>query len=178
MFEATTILLSGSRRLEKYLSPLALRFLAVVCDRFSSHIQVHPGNLKISLSVSDWPFCDPSTAPTRNGKETPSTVCWRGTQGLETGAYLEMVLSIRGPSFLQPVLLNKEAMAGGGRNDDAIIGRGVEYVMSGGSADAKLIMSEWVETDAYGWTEVCMYYTSMYKNRVLEEDHQDETVNQ
>lgn len=82
-------------------------------------------------------------------------MCRRGTQGLETGAYLDVMLSIRGPSFSQPVLQYKEAMAGGGVDEDAVIGRGVEYVMSGDGADVKLIMSEWVETDDYGWTKVC-----------------------
>lgn len=74
---------------------------------------------------------------------------------LEAGTYLDVMLSIQGPSFSQPVLQYKEAMAGDGEDEDAIVGRGMEYVMSGGTANAKLIMSEWVETDDYGWTKVC-----------------------
>ena len=110
------------------------------------------GSLKISVSVSDWPFCDPSTAPTHSNQETPSTVCTGASLELETGAYLDATLIVRGPSSSIPVLHEGEASSGG--NGDTIVDRGLKYLMSGGNADATLTMSEWVKTHDYGWTKV------------------------
>lgn len=107
------------------------------------------GDMKVSLSVSDWPFCDPSTAPTRNGQETPSTACAGVSSAFETGAYLDATLVVQGPSASMPVLQDDEGTDGGG-----LVGAGMKYIMSGGSADSILVMSEWVQTEEYGWTKV------------------------
>lgn len=99
--------------------------------------------------MSDWPFCDPSTEPTRDTEATPSTVCAVGASSeLETGAYLDASVVVRGPSSSLPALQDEET------GDDGFIGRGKTYIMSGGSADASVTMSEWVQTDDYGWTKV------------------------
>lgn len=111
--------------------------------------QVSPGTMKVSLLVSDWPFCDPATAPTRNGQDTPSTVCAGASSVLETGAFLDAKLVVRGPSSSTPVLFPQRSNGGGD-----IEAAGLEYGLSGESAQATLVMSEWVKTDDNGWSKV------------------------
>lgn len=115
--------------------------------------QVSAGTLKFSLAVSDWPFCDPTTAPTRSTQDTPSTVCAGASSALETGAFLDAKLVVRGPSSSKPVLSAEQTSGGEGEGGEADVA-GLEYGMSGGSAEAWLIMSEWVKTDSNGWTKV------------------------
>ncbi|CAN0524983.1 unnamed protein product, partial [Ectocarpus sp. 12 AP-2014] len=111
--------------------------------------EVTAGTLKISLEVSDWPFCDPSTEPRRSTDDTPLTVCPTGTASsstLETGAFLDVKLAVLGPSSSTPVLSTPA-------EEDAERNGGVEYTMTGESAEAILVMSEWVSTDDTGWTK-------------------------
>jgi len=54
----------------------------------------------------------------------------------------------RGPSSSTPVLSSQQS---GGEEVEAA---GVEYGLSGGSARATLVMSEWVKTDGNGWSKV------------------------
>ncbi|CAM9609391.1 unnamed protein product, partial [Laminaria digitata] len=122
-----------------------------------THVTI--GDLKFSISVSDWPFCDPSTAPTSSTKETPSTVCVGASSVLETGAYLDAVLVVQGPSSSTPVLQydDEEETGGGGTSTGGGGGGGggggLKYGMSGESAEGTLVMSEWVNTGDYGWTK-------------------------
>lgn len=112
--------------------------------------QVSAGTLKISLAVSDWPFCDPSTEPRRSSDDTPLTVCPVGTASsstLETGAFLDVKIAVLGPSSSTPVLSTPAL-------EDAERDGGVEYTMTGESAEATLVMSEWVSTEDTGWTKV------------------------
>ncbi|CAB1113932.1 unnamed protein product [Ectocarpus sp. CCAP 1310/34] len=112
--------------------------------------EVTAGTLKISLEVSDWPFCDPSTEPRRSTDDTPLTVCPAGTASsstLETGAFLDVKIAVLGPSSSTPVLSTPAL-------EDAARNGGVEYTMTGESAEATLAMSEWVSTDDSGWTKV------------------------
>ncbi|CAN0538170.1 unnamed protein product, partial [Ectocarpus sp. 12 AP-2014] len=105
--------------------------------------EVTAGTLKISLEVSDWPFCDPSTEPRRSTDDTPLTVCPAGTASsstLETGAFLDVKIAVLGPSSSTPVLSTPAL-------EDAERNGGVEYTMTGESAEATLVMSEWVNTD-------------------------------
>lgn len=102
--------------------------------------------------VSDWPFCDPSTAPIRSTQETPPTVCEGMSAELETGAFLDATLVVRGPSSSVPTLIPEISdQDDGGEGEEA--SGGLEYGMSGGSAEATLIMSQWVKTDDNGWTK-------------------------
>lgn len=108
------------------------------------------GTLKISLAVSDWPFCDPSTEPRRSTDDTPLTVCPAGAGSsttLETGAFLDVKIAVLGPSSSTPVLSTPVV-------EDAERNGGVEYTMTGESAEATLVMSEWISTDDSGWTKV------------------------
>lgn len=99
--------------------------------------------------MSDWPFCDSDSVPTGRDEPTPPTVCYGASSALETGSYLDATLLVRGPSSAAPV--ERESTA-------TIIGSGKRYGMSGGSADATLVMSEWVRTDDYGWTKVIIQF--------------------
>lgn len=122
--------------------------------------QVTAGNLKVSLSVTDWPFCDPDSITT-SGAMSP-TVCFAAPSTPEVGSYLDATVLVRGPSSASPVLGNgggggsagSAATAGGTGTSSALVGAGMLYGMSGGKADATLVMSEWVRTDDYGWTKV------------------------
>ena len=69
---------------------------------------------------------------------------------LEAGAYLDAILVVQGPSSSTPILQDEETGEGGG----GTAGGGLKYGMSGGSAKGTLVMSEWVNTDGYGWTKV------------------------
>lgn len=113
--------------------------------------------MKISLSVSDWPFCDPTSLPTADATTTsavtPLTVCYGASSALEAGTYLDATLVVRGPSSAAPAERDGE--------QDSVssdtIGSGKQYEMIAGSAEATLIMSEWVHTDDYGWTKVMLH---------------------
>lgn len=104
--------------------------------------------------MSDWPFCDPATAPIRNTQDTSVTVCAGASSTLETGAFLDAKLVVRGPSSSTPVLSAQQSSEGGGGAGGDVHEAGLEYDMSGESAEASLIMSEWVKTDSNGWTKV------------------------
>lgn len=52
------------------------------------------------------------------------------------------------------------------------VGNGMAYDMFGGSADATLVMSEWVETADYGWTKVLFW---VLKNAVWCDDKKKKT---
>lgn len=80
----------------------------------------------------------------------PSTVCAGASSVLEAGAYLDAVLVVQGPSSSTPILQDEETGEGGGGTNAS----GLKYGMSGGSAKGTLVMSEWVNTDDYGWTKV------------------------
>lgn len=97
--------------------------------------------------MTDWPFCDPATAPTRSTQDTPSTVCSGASSTLETGAFLDAMLVVQGPSQAQPE--QQQSSDGDGDSED-----GAVYGLVGASADATLVMSEWVSTDDNGWTKV------------------------
>lgn len=119
--------------------------------------QVSAGDLKISLSVTDWPFCDPSSVSSANSNaEVPSTVCYGAFSALETGSFLDATLLVQGPSLAEPVLATQSSSSGndGHEDIDSTVGAGKRYEMSGGKADATLVMSEWVRTNDYGWTKV------------------------
>lgn len=53
-----------------------------------------------------------------------------------------------------PVVSPQQSSSTEQQEGEAEIASGVEYEMSGGSAEAKLVMSEWVKTDDNGWTKV------------------------
>lgn len=72
---------------------------------------------------------------------------------LETGAFLEARLVVRGPSSSVPVLSPQQSSGGGGGSGE-VEAAGVEYGLSAGSARATLVMSEWVKTDGNGWSKV------------------------
>lgn len=117
----------------------------------------------MSISVTGWPFCDPTTAPTADDDNDDSvslsTVCTTGaSSSLETGAYLDMSLAVRGPSSSIPAPQSNgdvDSGEGGDWSEDSFeVGGGLKYLLSGGSADATLVMSEWVQTDDLGWTKV------------------------
>ena len=78
-------------------------------------------------------------------------MCVGASSVLEAGAYLDAVLVLQGPSSSTPVLLDSQDEETGGAG---ITGGGLKYGMSGGSAEGTLVMSEWVNTDDYGWTKV------------------------
>ena len=122
------------------------------------------GELKFSISVSNWPFCDPATEPTDNSssssnQDKPSTVCPGASSTLEDGAYLDAVLVVQGPSSSTPILQEGETTTNGGGGGEMATGGGLKYCMSGGSADGTLVMSEWVKTDDYGWAKVWLAFS-------------------
>lgn len=67
---------------------------------------------------------------------------------------MDATIVVRGPSSSMPVVSPQESSSSEQQDGEAEIASGVGYEMSGGNADASLVMSEWVKTDDNGWTKV------------------------
>ncbi|CAN0347199.1 unnamed protein product [Discosporangium mesarthrocarpum] len=94
-------------------------------------LQVTNGTLKVSFSVTNWPFCN-STTP----------ACPSGSLN-EEGSFLDATLKIEGPAE-EPALV---------ASDNSATDEGLLYDLSGGDADVYLRMSEWIQTDDHGWAK-------------------------